>query len=46
MRELLARNGYEWIRPEDVDTARMVERLAASDVSEEVFAAWVADHVA
>jgi len=46
MRELLARNGYEWIRPEDAETARMVERLAPSDVSEEAFAAWVAEHVA
>jgi death on curing protein len=46
MRELLARNGYEWIRPDDDETAEMVERLAASDVSEEDFAAWVAEHVA
>ena len=46
MREFLARNGYEWIRPDDDETAEMVERLAASDISEEVFAAWVADHVA
>jgi death-on-curing protein len=46
MRELLARNGYEWIRPDDDKTAEMVERLAASDVSEDDFAAWVADHVA
>ena len=45
MRELLARNGYEWIRPDDDETAEMVERLAASDVSEEAFAAWVAEHV-
>jgi death on curing protein len=46
MRELLARNGYEWIRPDDDETAEMVERLAACDVSEEAFAAWVAEHVA
>jgi prophage maintenance system killer protein len=46
MRELLARSGYEWIRPDDDETAEMVERLAASDVSEEDFAAWVAEHVA
>jgi death on curing protein len=46
MRELLARNGYEWVRPDDGETAEMIERLAASDVSEEEFAAWVAEHVA
>jgi death on curing protein len=46
MREFLARNGYEWIRPDDEETAEMIERLAGSDVSEEAFGAWVAEHVA
>lgn len=45
MRELLARNGHRWIRPPDDETAEMIERLAAGDLSEEAFAAWVAEHV-
>ena len=46
MRELLRRNGHSWIRPEDDDeVAEMIERLAARDISEEDFAAWVAEHV-
>lgn len=45
MRELLARNGHEWMRPEEDETAEMIERLAARDISEEQFAAWVAEHV-
>jgi death on curing protein len=46
MRELLARNGHEWIRPDDDEAAEMVERLAARDISEEEFAAWATEHVA
>jgi death on curing protein len=46
MRELLARNGYQWMRPEVDETAAMIERLAARDISEEEFAAWVAEHIA
>ena len=45
MRELLVRNGHEWIRPDDDEAAEMVERLAARDISEEQFAAWVTEHV-
>jgi death on curing protein len=46
MRELLARNGHKWMRPEEDEAAEMIERLAARDISEEDFAAWVAEHVA
>lgn len=42
MRELLARNGIDWRRPEVEETADMIERLAARDISEEAFAEWVA----
>jgi len=44
MRELLARNGHDWIRPNDNETAEMIEGLAAWDITE-AFAAWVAEHV-
>jgi death on curing protein len=44
MRELLGRNGHAWIRPTDDEAARMIERVAARDLTEEDFAAWVADH--
>jgi death-on-curing protein len=42
MREFLARNGIDWRRPEVEETAEMIERLAARDISEEAFAEWVA----
>jgi death-on-curing protein len=45
MRDLLARNGHRWIRPEEDDTVRKIEALAAGEISEEDFAAWVAEHV-
>ena len=45
MLELLARDGHTWIRPEDDEAAEMIERVAARDVTEEDFAAWVAEHV-
>jgi death on curing protein len=46
MRELLARNGIAWMRPDEDDTVDKIERLAAREISEEEFAAWVAEHVA
>jgi death-on-curing protein len=45
MRELIARNDHAWRRPPDDEAAEMVEQLAASAISEEDFAAWVARHV-
>ena len=45
MRELLARNGHAWIRPEDDEAVEMIERLAGRDITEEDFAVWVAEHV-
>jgi death on curing protein len=45
MRELLARNGHQWMAPEADDTVTMIEGLAARNISEEDFAAWLADHV-
>lgn len=46
MRELIARNGFEWMRPDEDETVTMIERLAGHDISEEDFSAWVAEHVA
>ena len=46
MRELLARNGFAWMRPDVDDAVEKIEHLAAREVSEEDFAAWVAEHVA
>ena len=45
MLELLGRNGHAWIQPEDDEAAEMIERVAARAVTEEEFAAWVAEHV-
>lgn len=44
LREFLARNDVRWLRPANDEVAGMVERLAASEVSEEDFIAWVARH--
>jgi death on curing protein len=45
MREFLARNSHQWIRPDEDDAVEMIERLAAGEISEEDFAAWVAEHL-
>jgi death-on-curing protein len=45
MREFLARNGIEWERPGVEETADVIERLAAREVSEEDFADWVASGI-
>jgi death on curing protein len=42
MREFLARNAIDWRRPDVEETAEMIERLAARDISEEDFAERVA----
>jgi death on curing protein len=45
MREFMSRNGLRWRRPGDDEVAEMVERLAARDIGEEEFAAWLAPRV-
>jgi death-on-curing protein len=47
MIELIRRNGREWkpVAPE-MERAGMVERLAARDLTEDEFAAWVARQIA
>jgi death on curing protein len=45
MLELLGRNGHTWIPPEDNEAAEMIERVAARDLTEDDFVAWVAQHV-
>ncbi len=41
MIEFLERNGHSFDDSEQDEVAEMIERLAASEVSEEDFAAWV-----
>lgn len=42
MREFLERNGYEFIHPVDLlDTAKVIDELAASRITEAQFCAWV-----
>ena len=45
LREFLARHGVAWRRPPNDEAAEMIERLAASEVSEAEFAGWVGAHV-
>jgi death-on-curing protein len=42
MREFLARNGIEWGRTGVEETVDVIERLAAREIGEADFAAWVA----
>ncbi len=42
MREFLERNGYELVHPVDLlDTAKVIDELAASRITEAQFCAWV-----
>lgn len=42
MREFLERNGYEFVHPVDLlDTAKVIDELAASRITEAQFCAWV-----
>ena len=45
LREFVERNGHSWFAPqEDPDeTVRVIEGIAAGDVSEDEFAGWVAE---
>jgi death on curing protein len=45
MRELLARHGYEWIRPPDDEAEETIDRLAAREIAESEFTDWAAQHV-
>lgn len=45
MRDFLARHDYEWIRPTDDEAEEMINRLAAREMTEDDFVAWVRDHV-
>lgn len=46
LREFLARNNVRWLRPDNDEVAEMIERLAASEVSEEDFVAVSRDFAA
>lgn len=45
MREFMARNGIEWRRPGDDETAQTIEDLAAGTLSEDDWVGWVRRHV-
>jgi len=46
MLEFVERNGHRWLAPNDVDdVAVTIERLAARDLDEETFRAWVAERI-
>ena len=45
MIEFIRRNDLTWNSPDQDDLASTIERLAAGDLSEQEFAAWVAQYV-
>jgi death on curing protein len=44
MREMLARNDVAWPRPDADEVVDVMVRLAACDITEDEFAAWVVHH--
>lgn len=45
MREFVERNGHIWTTGDQDETADTIERLAAREIDEEQFAAWVAERI-